>query len=286
MPLRVRRLAHGLGAEVMGLDLNGDVPASIVAEVRTAWLKHQVLVFPQQNIPAERHIAFSRQLGEVDPVSFAPLFRHPDHSEIMLISNKPQKGKPSQTRNQGRQWHSDTSFSLRPATGSLLHCLEAPDVGGDTQFTNMYMAYDALSDVMKKMLEDLYAVHDSTNTKDARKRDPDVQAELRRLNPLVAHPVVRIHPETGRKALYVSEGQTTHIVGMTEDESAAILEFLFAHSVQPEFIYRHYWRLHDIVMWDNRCTMHLAVRYDMTQPRHMHRTTLRGEPSGYLYQPQ
>lgn len=286
MPMQVKRLSHGLGAEVTGLDLNDDIPATTVAEVRSAWLAHQVLVFPRQNVSVERHIAFSRQLGEIDPVSFGPLFRHPDHPEIMLISNKPQKGYPSCTRNQGRQWHSDTSFSLHPATGSLLHCLEAPDVGGDTEFTNMHMAYDALSDVMKKMLEDLYAVHDSTNSKEARKRPPEVLAELRRINPLVAQPVVRVHPETGRKALYVSEGQTTHIVGMTGEESAAILNFLFAHSVQPEFIYRHRWSQHDIVMWDNRCTMHLAVRYDMTKARHMHRITLKGEPSGYLYQLQ
>lgn len=199
----------------------------------------------------------------------------------MLISNKSQKGQPSHTGNQGRQWHSDTSFSPRPASGSLLHCLELPDIGGDTEFANMYMAYEALSDIMKNMLEDLYAVHDATHTREARKRDAGVLAELRRLNPLVAQPVVRIHPETGRKALYVSEGQTTHIVGMTEQESAAILDLLFAHSVQPEFIYRHRWSQHDIVMG-----MHLAVRYDMTKPRHMHRTTLRGEPSGYLYQSQ
>ncbi len=286
MSLQVKRLAHGLGAEVTGIDLNEDVPAPTIADVRKAWLQHQVLVFPGQDVAPERHIAFSRQFGEIDPVSFGPRFRHPDHPEIMLISNKPQKGQPSQTRNQGRQWHSDTSFSLRPATGSLLHCLELPDVGGDTMFTNMYMAYDALSEVMKKMLEDLWAVHDSTNTKDARKRDPEVLAELRKINPLVAQPVVRTHPETGRKALYVSEGQTTHIVGMTDEESAAILGFLFEHAVQPEFIYRHRWSQHDIVMWDNRCAMHLAVRYDMTKTRHMHRTTLKGEPSGYLYQPQ
>ncbi len=284
--MQVKRLAHGLGAEITDLDLNDDIAVTTVAEIRSAWLKHQVLVFPHQNVSAERHIAFSRQLGEIDPVTFGPLFRHPDHPEIMLVSNKSQKGHPSHTRNQGRQWHSDTSFSLRPATGSLMHCLELPDVGGDTEFTNMYMAYDALSDVMKKMLEDLYAVHDSTHSRDARKRAPEMLAELRCLNPLVAQPIVRVHPETGRKALYVSEGQTTHIVGMTEEESAAILSLLFAHSVQPEFIYRHRWSQHDLVMWDNRCTMHLAVRYDMTKPRHMHRTTLRGEPSGYLYQSQ
>ena len=284
--MKVKRLAHGLGAEVTGIDLNTDMPASTVSDIRDAWLQHQVLVFPGQDVGPERHIAFSRQFGEIDPVSFAPRFRHPDYPEILVISNKPQKGKQSETRNNGRQWHSDTSFRLSPATGSLLHCLELPDFGGDTMFTNMYMAYDTLSDVMKKMLEDLWAVHDSTNTRDAQKRPAEVLAELRKINPLVAQPVVRVHPETGRKALYVSEGQTTHIVGMTDEESTAILQFLFAHSVEPEFIYRHRWSQHDIVMWDNRCAMHLAVRYDMTKPRHMHRTTLKGEPLGYIYQPQ
>lgn len=119
MPLRVKRLAHGLGAEVTGLDLNDDVPASTVAEVGAAWLNHQKLVFPQQDVSAARHIAFSRQLGKIDPVSFGPLFRHPDPPEHVLISNKSQKGKPSKTHNQGRQWHSDTSFTLNPPTGSL-----------------------------------------------------------------------------------------------------------------------------------------------------------------------
>lgn len=283
MSIRVRRLAHGLGAEITGIDLRDDIPASTIRDVRGAWLEHQVLVFPAQNVPPDRHVVFSRQFGEVDPVSFAPMFRHPDHPDIMLISNKPRDGKPSQTRNQGRQWHSDGSYSLRPAMGSLLHCLELPDVGGDTLFANMYMAYDALSAAMKKVVDGLWAVHDATNTKDARKRDAAVLAELRRINPLVAQPVVRVHPESGRKALYVSEGQTSHIVGMTEEESQAILNFLFTHSVQPEFLYRHRWSRHDIVMWDNRCTMHLAVRYDMSKPRHMHRTTLKGEPSGYVY---
>ena len=284
MSIRLRPLAHGIGAEVTGLDLNGDIPASVIREVRAAWLEYLVLVFPGQDVPPDRHVAFSAQLGEVDPVSFAPMFRHPDHPDIMLISNKPRDGQPSQTREQGRQWHSDGSYALRPSMGSLLHCLELPDVGGDTLFANMYMAYDTLSAAMKKVVDDLSAVHDSTNTKVARRRDPAVLAEIRRINPPVVQPVVRIHPETGRKALYVSEGQTTHIVGMTEEESQAILNFLYAHSVQPEFLYRHRWSRHDIVMWDNRCTMHLAVRYDMSKPRHMHRTTLRGEPSGHVYQ--
>ncbi len=206
-----------------------------------------------------------------------------EHPEILLVTNRMRNGKASETRNTGRNWHSDLSYTNHPARGSLLWCEERPDVGGDTMFTNMYFAYETLSDKLKGFLDSLYAVHDVSMTKGLDKRDPEKVAELKRLNPPIAHPVVRTHPETGRKALYVSERVRT-FVGMTEDESRPILKFLCEHATQPEFVYRHQWRVHDLLMWDNRCTMHVALAdFDQTKTRHMQRTSLLGEPSGFIY---
>ena len=150
-------------------------------------------------------------------------------------------------------------------------------------FTNMYMAYDTLSPAMKAIVDPLECVHDMTVAKHSKGRDPADLAEVRRRNPPVAHPMVRVHPVTGRKALYVSEMTTTGIVGLTEEEADPILRFLHRHCVQPEFTYRHKWTVGDLLVWDNRCTMHLALSdYDIAVPRKLYRTTLLGEPSGYF----
>jgi taurine dioxygenase len=183
----------------------------------------------------------------------------------------------------GRQWHSDLSTTLRPARGSLLRSVVIPPVGGDTMFTNMYLAYETLSEKMKAIVDPLHAVHDMTVARHSRGRDPADLAEVRKRNPPVAHPMVRVHPETGRKALYVSEMTTTGIVGLTDEEAEPLLGFLYRHCVQPEFTYRHKWQVDDLIAWDNRCTMHLALSdYDIEVPRRLYRTTLLGEPSGAL----
>ena len=185
------------------------------------------------------------------------------------------------SRYTGRLWHSDLCHSLTPAMGSLLRCLERPDVGGDTMFANMYMAYDTLSDGMKKLLEGLHGIHTRSRKFDT--LSAERAAFLARQRP-VAQPAVRVHPETGRKTLYLGE-KVKQFAGLTPEESAPLLSFLNKHAVKPEFVYRHQWRKHDIVMWDNRCTMHLALGdFDMNQIRHMERTTIKGTPSGYLYE--
>ncbi len=168
---------------------------------------------------------------------------------------------------------------------SALYCREIPSVGGDTVFTNMYMAYDTLSDTLKGILDKLEAIHDITTYAPFRKRNPEQVAEMHRINPPVAQPVVRIHAETGRKALYVSEALTFRFVGMTEEESRGLMEFLWEHSVRPEFTYRHQWKVGDLLMWDNRCAMHMApADYTPGEPRLMHRITILGTPSGRVYQ--
>ena len=281
MSLEIRRLSNALGAEITGLDLTGPLDEATVAGIRSAWLDHEVLLFRGQDLTPEQHIAFSRCFGDLDKHAARPFYTHPDHRELYVITNRMTDGKPSDTRNTGRQWHSDLSFTVRPAMGSLLHCHEIPEIGGDTVFANMALAWDRLSETMKGVLDGLRAVHDTANIKSYRTRDQAQFAEIRRINPPVAQPVVRVHSETGRKALYVSEALTTGIVGMTEEESAPILEFLFAHCTQPEFCYRHRWRVHDLLMWDNRATIHVALKdYEHSSPRHMLRTSLLGEPCG------
>ena len=275
--LRLSRLAFGLGAEVTGVDASQPVADDTIAEIRRAWLEHVVLVFPDQNLDLPQHIAFSRRFGTLEAHP-AKQYRHKDHSEIFEVTNRIVDGKKSLTAEVGRKWHSDGAFTVRPPTGSLLHCRQLPSVGGDTWFANMTAAYDKLSPALKNMVDGLSVVNDLGSYTAVRQLDDHVHD-----NPPVVQPMVRIHAETGRKALYLNETVTRQIHGMTREESAGLLQYLFAHSVRPEFTYRHRWRRHDLVLWDNRCAMHLAAGdYDPAEVRQMYRTTLEGEPSGFV----
>lgn len=279
----IRRLSNAIGAEITGVDLREPVSDAAFEEIRKAWNEHLVLLFRDQDITPAQHVAFSRNFGELDQNNANPFYRLESHPEILQITNRKVGGKPSETRNTGRNWHSDLSYTRHPAKGSLLNCREKPEVGGDTMFTNMYLAYETLSEKMREIVDDLWAVHDISLVAGIGERDPAQVAEMRRISPPVAHPVVRVHPETGRKALFVSE-RVHNFVGMTEKESKPILRFLCDHATQHEFVYRHQWRVHDLLIWDNRCTMHLALAdFDQSQPRHMLRTTLLGEPLGRLH---
>jgi taurine dioxygenase len=278
----VTPLGYAAGGSVNGLDLRVPMTDSEVEAVTAAWHKHLVLVFPDQDLTPPQLIAFTSQLGEIERNESVPYYRHPQYPEVLLVSNKPVDGKPSQTRNTGRNWHADLTYTDRPAKGSVLMCKEKPEIGGDTMFANMYMAYERLSPIMQKFIEGLEAVHDVTMIKGFSQRDPAQVEEMKRLNPPIAHPVVRIHPETDKKLLFISE-RVRNFVGMTEEESRPILEFLNSHATTPEFVYRHRWSLNDIVMWDNRCTMHIALAdFDPSQSRHMLRCSMLGEKSGYV----
>lgn len=282
--LQIERLGHALGARVGGLDLRQPLDDETVAELRRAWLEHLVLVFPDQDIEPQHHVAFARRFGELDRNETLPDYRDPEWPEILVVSNKPRDGKPSETRNTGRNWHSDLTYTTRPALGSLLLCKERPAVGGDTMFANMYMAYESLSAKMRELIDGLWAVHDASLIKGLAERSPEKVATLKRLNPPVAQPVVRVHPETGRKLLLLGQ-RVSHFVGMTREESAPLLDFLNEHAVQPEFVYRHRWSVNDLVMWENRATMHLALAdFDQRQPRHMLRCSLLGSKLGHIYQ--
>ncbi len=283
MAIKVRRLSHGLGAEITGVDLRKPLDQAAAAEVRRAWLENLVIVFPGQDLTPAQQIAFGRLFGELDDHRSVPFYRHPEHPEIYLITNKQIGGKPSETRDTGRAWHSDHSFTTRPTMATMLYCREIPPVGGTTMFTSMYMAFETLSPALRGVLEKLEAVHSFSyySARGLRGRNPEQIAHMNKINPPVAQPVVRTHPETGRKALYVNEMMTSHFVGMTPEESAGLLKYLCEHSVQPEFTYRHSWKVNDLLMWDNRCTLHLApADYSHDHPRHMHRITVLGTPSG------
>jgi len=282
--ITVTPLAYAAGASVTGVDLRKPLNAEQIKAITKAWHEHLVLVFPGQDLAPQELVTFTSQFGDIERNDNVPYYRHPEYPEVLLVSNKPVNGKPSQTRNTGRNWHADLTYTDRPAKGSALLCKEKPAVGGDTMFANLYMAYDTLSPVLRSFIEKLEAVHDITLIKGFSRRDPKQVEEMRRLNPPIAHPVVGIHPETGRKMLFISE-RVRNFVGMTEEESKPLLEFLNRHATSPEFVYRHRWSVNDVVMWDNRATLHVALAdFDQTQSRHMMRCSLLGEPSGYVVQ--
>jgi taurine dioxygenase len=284
MAMRLRKLSYALGAEVCGVDVAQPMSESTFGEIYQAFLAHGILLFRDQDIARSQHIEFSRRFGALDRHDALPRDRHPDYPELLMVTNEPKPdGSPSDTQYTGRQWHSDMSFTTAPSLGSLLKSYAVPEVGGDTLFANMVLAYDTLSAGLKRMIADLHGIHLSGTRKLANATTGIVRAEeQKRINPPVAQPVVRTHPETGRKALYIGE-KVKRFDGMTEEESAPLIDYLVRHATRPEFVYRHPWRKNDILAWDNRCVMHQALGdFDETQLRHMERTTVLGTPSGYV----
>jgi taurine dioxygenase len=277
----IRPLSAACGAEVAGVDLTGPLPADQVEDLHRALGTYGILLFRGADITPDSHIAFSRQFGRLE-THVVGEFNLPGNPEIFIVSNVREEGRLKGAVYAGQYWHSDLSYMEKPSLGSLLLCHEMPEIGGDTMWANMVQAYDTLSDVMKGFLSGLKAVHDYSHAYDTYfahlKERPPLTPEQRAKTPPVEHPMVRTHPVTGRKALYVNPGFSTGIVGMPREESQPILDFLFRHATRPEFIYRHKWRVHDMIFWDNRCTMHYALSdYDFSVRRHMHRTTVAGD---------
>jgi taurine dioxygenase len=283
--LQIRRLGYALGAQITGIDLTGRLQDSTLAEIRQAWLDHIVLCFPGQKLGAEQMMDFCGRFGNLDDHRNSPSNRHPEYSSVKVFSNKRVVvGDTSYGGTKtGFAWHSDLSYTNHPSTGTFLLAKQLPDVGGETMWTNMYLAYEALSPAMRTLLDSLEAVHDHTMTPTYFDKSPEDQAADRKLNPPFVHPAILVHPETGRKALFVNS-RVRRFVGMTDAESAPLLTFLNRHAERYEFIYRHRWTVDDLVMWDNRCTMHIAVQdYDRNQLRQMLRCTLLGPKTGRLY---
>jgi taurine dioxygenase len=267
----VTPIAGALGAEIAGVDL-ANLSDAAVADIRRAWLEHLVVFFRGQPLAPEDFLAFARCLGE--PVEY-PFVKGIDGSPEIIAVTK----LPHETVNFGGIWHSDTVYLERPPMATLLVAREVPPHGGDTMFANMYAAYEALSSAMRSMLDGLRAVNSSaladvSKTREDRIRDAGADATTEFL---AEHPVVRTHPETGRKALYVNVAHTARFAGMTEDESRPLLQFLFAHSVRPEFTCRFRWRRGSLALSDNRCAMHNPINDYHGFTRRMHRITLAGD---------
>jgi len=276
----VRPFAEKVGAEIVGLDLSRPLNDADFARVHRAHLDHHVVVFRDQQITPQQQIDFSRRFGVLQ-IHVLKQFLLANHPEILIVSNIVEDGQPIGLGDAGKYWHSDLSYKELPSLGSMLHAQELPSEGGDTLFADMHLAWDTLPQHLRDAVEGRSAVHNYT----ARYSEGDNAASWRpKLTPEqlaqvveVTHPIVRTHPENGRKALFVSEGFTTRIVGLPEDESRALLNEIYAHSVRPEHVYRHQWQPHDLVFWDNRSLIHLAAGCPPQLRRKLFRTTIQGD---------
>ncbi len=276
--LEVEKISGSLGAEVSGVDLSQDLPDAVIAEIRQALLDNLVIFFRDQTMTPAQQLGFARRWGEIH--------LHPymqgmdDYPEILEIVKTPQDKK-----NFGGSWHSDQMFTANPAMGTMLYGKVIPSAGGDTMWTNQYLAYESLSEGMRRMLDPMKAVsrgdnfssHDGKTRKEyyadkisMKVRDPGSTQTV------TTHPLVRTHPETGRKALFIG-GHVHRFEDMTEQESRPLIDFLMQHSTRPEFTCRFRWKSGSVAFWDNRCTQHFAINDYPAETRIMHRVTICGD---------
>ena len=268
---KVRPIAGALGAEIEGVDAARPLDGAVIAEIRQAFLDHLVIFLRNQKLTPQAQLAFARQFGE--PMEYPQLKGLP---ECPLIT--PVVKLAHERVNFGGIWHSDTAYLERPPMASMLYVVETPPHGGDTLFANQYLAYETLSEDLRRRLTDAIGVNSSTKADASRTREDRLrEAGVERKVLVGEHPVARTHPETGRKALYVNVGHTTHFRGWTEKESAPLLRFLFSHQVKPEFTCRFAWTPGSLAFWDNRCAQHNPVNDYHGYQRVMHRVTLAGD---------
>ena len=271
--MKIKQIAGALGAEISGIDLAKGVSAELAADIRKVFLDHQVIFLRNQDLTPAQFLVFARAMGEPIEYPFVKgLEGFPDIIEVKKLEHE--------KVNFGGIWHSDTTYLDIPPMGSMLLSREVPPYGGDTLFANQYLAYESLSSTMKTLLDGLTGISSSAKADVSKTREDRIKSdgkeavsqELR-----AEHPVVRTHPETGRKALYVNVAHTAGIKGMTDDESASILNFLFAHQVKPEFTCRFAWDANAIAFWDNRCAQHNPINDYHGFRRVMQRITLKGD---------
>jgi taurine dioxygenase len=279
--LKIRPITPAIGAEIGGIALSLLDDASFAA-IHRVLLERLVIIFPGQQLSPEHHLAFARRFGELEPPH--PVFAHlPEHPQVSVLETMGNQGIYND------EWHTDVTFRARPPLGSVLYARIIPACGGDTMWANMYAAYDSLAAPLRRMADGLTATHDifgggphqrMLSFRDTLLAGPDGQlraTEIASRFPPVSHPVVRTHPETGHKALFVNRSFTTRIDGVSKLESAWLLGLLLEHAEQVGFQMRHRWRTGDLVMWDNRCTQHLAVADYAPAHRLMHRITVQGD---------
>jgi taurine dioxygenase len=271
--VKITPLPGALGAEIADIDLSADLDDATVAVIRQAWLDHLVIFFRDRELPPARFLAFARRFGTV--IEY-PFIKGLDDFPLIVSVVKLEH----ETVNFGGIWHSDTTYQSEPPSATLLIAREVPPSGGDTLFANQYLAYETLPRDLKHRLNGMKAISssakaDTTRSREDRMRDlgkVDVAEEY-----AAEHPVIRSHPETGRKSLFINRAHTARFVGMTEQESAPLLAQLFEHQVKPEFLCRFHWRVGSLAMWDNRCTLHNPMNDYHGHRRLMHRITIAGD---------
>lgn len=294
-------LSPFLGAEITGVDLSREIDAATAAQVRDAFYRHQVIAIRDQDISPQDFVRFAEIFGAIEPF-FISAYNHPEVPQIYVLSNVRKDGKPIGRDGAGTHWHSDSTFVERPSSVTLLHGVEVPDRGGDTLFANMYDAYDRLDAATKALLEGKRATHRYQRKEFVFSGDREIgaeeQAEIEALKarrqaeeaaaspspterqsnkvPEQRHPVVRTHPVTGRKALYLNDEMTVGLEGMDDEEAVALLHRLCAEATVPKRVFRFKWRKGDLVAWDNASTLHTATFTPPDQPRIMHRLTVEG----------
>jgi taurine dioxygenase len=269
--VEVRRIAGALGAEVLGVDLAAQLSAATVADIRRAFLEHQVVFFREQSLSPAQFLAFARCMGR--PVEYPFVKGIEGFPEVIEV-----KKLEHERHNFGGIWHSDTAYLENPPMGSMLLAREVPATGGDTEFASQTLAYESLSAGMRRILDGLIAVNSSAKADVTRTREDRIKEQGGESKQYAAeHPAVRTHPETGRKALYVNLAHTVGFKHMTEEESAPLLQYLFRHQVRAEFTCRFRWRVGSLAFWDNRCTQHNPINDYHGQRRVMHRITLAGD---------
>ena len=281
MRLSVKKSDAACGAEIV-FDLARDIDDATFQEIEHAFHDNIVVVFRGQDLSNERHVEFSRRFGELE-IHIVKKYLLPGFPEVLLISNiKDQRGEHIGLADAGFTWHTDTFYRHRPSRCSLLYAKEVPYRDGrplgDTVFANTIAAYEVLPEAMKKRINGLKAIHRySARRRVADSPRPKLTREQLEETPDVAHPIIRTHPYTGRKSLYVTAGECIGIEGMPEDEAVGLIAELDAHCVRPEFLYRHKWQIGDLLLWDNAASMHLAIcDYALPERRLMHRTTVIG----------
>lgn len=273
--ISVAPVAGALGARIDGVDLASDLQPETVVEIRRAWLEHLVVFFRDQALGPDEFLSFAQRIGE--PVEYPFVKGLERHPMIIAVAKL-----PHETTNFGGIWHSDTTYLERPPMATMLVAREVPPYGGDTMWSNMYAAYETLTPGMQRLLEGLRAVNSSaladvSKTREDRIRDSGVEDGDADQEFVAEHPVVRTHPETGRRALFVNVAHTSRFAGMSEVESRPLLRYLFEHSVRPEFTCRVRWEVGTAALWDNRCVLHNPINDYHGFTRVMHRITLAGD---------
>jgi len=275
--IHIRPTGAALGAEVQGVDLRA-LDAASFAAIHQAWLQHQVLLFRDQSLSDDDLVAFSRRFGELDeaPVQETGQRFVEGHPEIYVVSNVLQNGVAIGSLGAGEAvWHTDMSYLPSPPKASVLYALEVPASGGDTSFCSMYAAWDTLPDPLRQRIEGARVKHDGTYNSGGYTRQGVTPTDDPRTSPGTLHPLVYVHPETGRRGLYLGRRRNAYIDGMSLEESGVLLDEIWASATREALTWRHQWRVGDLVLWDNRCTMHRRDAFDPAARRVMHRTQIR-----------